>query len=33
MQLFVKVKDGVLDLGKYKVDKFYKDFVKLLKSN
>ena len=33
LHLFAKIKDGVLDLGKYKVDKFYKDFVKLLKSN
>ena len=28
--LFVKVKEGVLYLGKYKVDKFYKRYVKLV---
>uniref|UniRef100_A0A6C0AYZ1 Uncharacterized protein n=1 Tax=viral metagenome TaxID=1070528 RepID=A0A6C0AYZ1_9ZZZZ len=31
LKLFVKVKEGVLDLGKYIVDKFYKGYVKLLK--
>lgn len=31
LQLFMKVKEGVLDLGKYIVDKFYKGYVKLLK--
>lgn len=31
LYLFVKVNNGVLDLGKYKVDKFYKGYVKLLK--
>lgn len=33
MQLFVKVKEGVLDLGKYKVDKFYKGYIKLIRIN
>ena len=31
LKLFVKVKEGVLDLGKYIVDRFYKGYVKLLK--
>ena len=31
LKLFVKVKEGVLDLGKYIVDRFYKGYVKLVK--
>ena len=31
LRLFYKVKDGVLDLGKYKVNSFYKGYVKLIK--
>jgi len=31
VRVFLKSKDGVVDLGKFKVDKFYKNYVKLVK--
>ena len=32
LHLFAKIKDEVLDLDKYKVDRFYKGYVKLIKT-
>ena len=31
IRVFLKTSNGVLDLGKFKVDKFYKNYVKLIK--